>query len=201
MDPISIGLAGAGILSGILGNRPRRTTTNYNNTTDSNSSATVRRYMPTEVSDQLPRLNGYFSNVFDDPQAGMGAFKQAAVNDVNKRYAQVPGMLRQKLRTGYGQSGKFGTAMRQAELGRLNDLTGVDLDYQKQVMDRRQQAVQQIMQLLGIDFGRDATETSRSTQTGQQTSIGPGNMVAGGIGGGVSGLLAGLYGKKEGLWK
>jgi hypothetical protein len=115
----------------------------------------------------------------------LAPLRTAGRNQINAAYSGVPQRLADKLMSfGGARSGKFGRAMREAEMGRLSSLSGLEGDLAGMGLQAQMGGASLAEQLLRMDFG--------STSTGE-TSTSPWNTILGGLGlftgiGGVPGF-------------
>ncbi len=97
--------------------------------------------------------------------------------------------LRDKLLASGGTaSGKFGTAARQMEMGRVNKLADTNTAYDAMALQQKNNAASLAERLLGLNFGQTTTGTNVSTASGE--NVAPGDAFAGAL----NNIYAALYG-------
>jgi hypothetical protein len=198
IDPISIGLTAAGLLSGLFGGKPKTTTTEStsNSTATQNSAGSTRRYMTPEQQQAQQLLAQFSLSRIADPMSGVDALLAPQRAKVNATYAGMPQRVADLTLAGNGgMSGKYTRGVRQAEQARIGALTDINMQAPGIAEARQNSSLQMLLQLLGLDMGSDttgnATTTQNSSSTGKQT--GSGNMIGGALDGGA-GMAAYLYG-------
>lgn len=180
-------MVGAGAASSALsGTEAART---YRNSGTENTSGTgrTRRLLRKQQEDMLDPLATRATQLMTNPAATLEPIRQARRGAVNESFSGVEDGLAEKLLAfGGGKSGKFGTALRQAEMARLGGLAGVDADMTQLILDQQREGSSLAERLLGMTF---ESETSDS-RTGSSASSGvaPGSSLASGIAGGASGI-------------
>jgi hypothetical protein len=198
IDPISLGLTGASLLSGLFSNRPRTTTTeSTSNMTGTQSSAgSTRRYMTPEMQQAMQLLAQFSMDRIANPMEGVDALLAPQRNAINANYSAMPQRVADLTMAGNGgMSGKFTRGVRQSEMARVGALADVNAQAPGLAEARRNTGLQSLLALLGINMGSDESSNSNVTQnttsTGKQT--GNGNMLGGAIDG-AGGMAAYLYG-------
>ena len=163
-------LIGGSALSGILGNRSKKST---------QTSSSTRKRILTPVQQNIEgQLGSLLSRRLTDPGAGLEPIRTAARETVNQGYSgAVDTILSKLLSSGQRSSGKAGRAVMETELSRLRDLGGVDSMIAKMMLDREDRTASLAEQLLGINFGEESTGTGSATT--------PENMLGGGVGAGM----------------
>lgn len=129
----------------------------------------------------------------------LAPLRTAGRNQINAAYSGVPQRLADKMLAFGGRSGKFGRAMREAEMGRLSSLSGFEGDLAGMGLQAQMGGASLAEQLLGMDFG--STMTGKTTMSPWNTvlsGLGLAAGIAGGGGGGGGSLLSGLFGARSG---
>lgn len=168
--PAIAGITGA--LGGLLNNRSRT----------QNSSSTFRRILTPEQQQSLEQLYGYGSNLLTNPGADLAPFKTEALEGADRAFQG----LDERITEGFAQrgmrtNGNLLTRLGQLDVQRAGALAGVERDFQKMVIDRKDQGASALMNLLNMNF--------QSEQTGTNTV--PGNMLGGLFGGAARGVAFG----------
>lgn len=177
----------------------------FGNSTTTNSSNT-----PTLTGQGQPlfdQLSSFGSNVLNDPSAGLQPIKNAATEQINNSYGNIPKTIStQMARRGYGSSGSMGDTMYQTQLSRLGSVSNLN-GQMAQLASSRQLSVADLMDnLLHTQVG--STGTSKTTTMDPSalfSSLGAMLMMGGGFGGGVSAgssgsQLSNLAGVDTDIW-
>lgn len=139
-------------------------------------------------------LGGLMEQYVGNPQAYIEPIRMAQREAVNQNFAGADTTLRERYARGAGgASGKFGTAARQVDLARRSALTGVDTDALMKILDIQQGGAGIAQYLLGQTFGTTTSGTENRQYSSSGTSNQPGNMLGGGLSGGL-GTLSSLIG-------
>jgi hypothetical protein len=126
-------------------------------------------------------------SLMTQPGAGLEPIRGAMRGRVNARYSTMPDTLATKtLAHGGARSGKFGTAMRQSEMGRLGELGDVESEIARMMLEQQERGAGLGERLLAQPFGATTSTSGTGSMTG--TNIGPGSAVGGAVGGGLETL-------------
>lgn len=164
--------AAGGIASAALSNRSsNRTSTSTQNSNTRTSGSRTRRLRPEQEALLAPTAGLAYRNL-TNPEARVKGLLETGLNDVNQAYRGVPDLLRTKYTPGGGgQSGKFGRAAREAELGRFAMLDKIRAQVAALTLDQEQQGANLATSLLSLPFGEDYTQDSQSQ--GESTGVAP----------------------------
>jgi hypothetical protein len=173
-----------GALGGYLGNTKGARTGTYGSTTSGTSNVTTNRNLLPWQSSLADPLSGFASKMMTDPTSFLAPYRTQARSQVNANYAQVPQMLRDRLLSAGGASGKFGTATRQMEIGRLGGLDNVDNTFSSMIPGVQMGGAGLAEQLLNMNMGSSTSGNTTGTTAGTYTT--PGSAGAGAIQGGMS---------------
>jgi len=115
-----------------------------------------------------------------NPAAGTEPIVAAGRNRINASYAGADQALRDRLLAGgvMGQSGRYGTAVRTTELGRLGALGGFEGDIASLILGREDNTANLMTRLL--------SDVRGTTSSG--TTTGPSNILGGSVSGGLETL-------------
>lgn len=192
--PLMLGLSGLSALSGIFGNRPKTYRTSESGTSSSGFDSTSSRLLTPQQQAAMELLGGLMEQYVGNPQAYIEPIRMAQREAVNQNFAGADTTLRERYARGAGgASGKFGTAARQVDLARRSALTGVDTDALMKILDIQQGGAGIAQYLLGQTFGTTTSGTENRQYSSSGTSNQPGNMLGGGLSGGL-GTLSSLIG-------
>ena len=188
-----IGAVG-GALSGALGNTKaaRTTTTNMKSGSSYNNSSSLMRTLLPEQQDIPSILREIGGGLIMNPTSTLEPFATAARNGVNESFSAVqPSLAARYLGTTGTRSGKFGRAARLAETARLSKLSDVGGQVGMMALDRQNQGIGLLQQLLAMNFGQ--TQNAQGEQNGWQsgTQVGAGSALGGAFGGALAGGLGG----------
>lgn len=156
-------VAGISAVTGLLGSRPKTTTSTPIYTTDQQS--------------MQHNLSDWISSRMNNPGAVFDPMKAAAMDSVNKNYQSLGARLQSQFSgRGFGRSGTLLTNRIGQEVARAGDLggleskfSGMQLDYENQLADMAQR----------FGFASPGTSTTQ-----------PGNMAGGGFGAGAQTLTS-----------
>jgi hypothetical protein len=149
--------AGLGTLGSALGSRSKTTT--------------AKSTLPPELQALFDKNSSFLSGVRDDPSAGLGPIKSAAMDQVNRNSARLPKIAAAKLAgRGFGSSGKVGDSVYDSEGARLSDLSQVNSNFAKMGSDRQMSAAQIIEQM--INSGRGTSQTTPGNVAGNSLTTG-----------------------------
>ncbi len=180
--------AASGVASAAL-NKPKPSTSSYDNTsTTSGTSTTTRNLTPQQEALQGP-LSALALDKIANPAARLEPLRQVSRAQVNNNFSGADEAIRAKLGRSGAKSGKLGTAVRQTELSRLGAISDVDTNFSNQILNEQESGIGLAERLLSQNYGQ--TVTSNGTTTGSGT----GTNTAAPIGGlGVAGnaINAGL---------
>ena len=189
-------LSGLGALTGLFSNSKANRTSTLNGTqtgTTSGTSTNTQNLTPSQTALQGP-LFSQIENLMTPAgaQATVAPFTAAARDSTNSTYGGLADTLRQQfMTTGNGQSGKFGNALVQGNLQRLGALQGVDTAGQEEAAALPLQADATATSLLEHPFSQTNSNVGSSSNTTNETSVGPGSPLAGLMQGLTAGLTSG----------
>lgn len=182
------GLLGGNVAAGVLGGRKSARTGTFDRTTTRSGTSTRTRTLRPEQEESIGWLRDIASKLLTDPSAGLEPLKVGARGAVNRRYAGAPQSLADKMLTHGQKSGKFGRGMRMMEMGRLGELSALEPEFARMILEQQEQGVGIAERLLSQDFG--GTVTTSGTDRSYGTETFPGSMLGSGIGHGVEGLMS-----------
>jgi hypothetical protein len=205
-------MGGLGAAGGALSSKQKQQqdqTSKSTSTENTNSTGTTTKNLLPEQQQALAKLMPYIGQLLGGNNAGLDPLKEFTRSKVNSNYGQFEDALRTKLGRGGGRSGKMGTATRAMELSRLGQLSGVDADFAKMMLDEQNKGANLGMGLLGMNFGQTATQQGTGTRTTEGSSSTTGttsqNPWGAALGGGVGGALGGAslydFGQEKEWWK
>ena len=179
-------------LGGWLGGRKKARTSSFDRTSATSGTTTRTRTLRPEQEESMGWLRDIMEKLLTDPSAGLEPLKIGARGAVNRRYAGAPQSLADRM-LGHGQkSGKFGTAMRQIELSRLGELSDLEPEFARMILEQQEKGVGIAQRLLSEDFG--GTVTTSGTDRSYGTGVAPGSATGGAFstGGAAMGQIATL---------
>lgn len=157
-----------GAFGGLLNNRPRE------------QKSTFKRILTPEQQEANTLFMNYGRNLLENPEADLAPFKTAALSGVDQSFSALPDRIMQNFaQRGMRTSGKLLTRLSELDVKRAGALAGVENDFARMKIDRRDQGAQSLLQLLGMNFGSESTGTQS------------GNMLGGAFSGGVEGAMMG----------
>lgn len=90
--------------------------------------------------------------------------KTAAQDNVNRRYASMPGKISQSMAArGFGSSGNFGNSMYASDFQRSGDLSDLDAQFAQMGINQQNQGASIAQQMLAMTRGSTTTGTGPST--------------------------------------
>ena len=126
-----------------------------NRTSTSSTSTTLSP----ELQALIQRLQGYSTQSMENPEAGFAPIKNAAVDQINRNYMDVPSRLSKQFASrGYGSSGSFGNSLYQTELARGGDLSNLEGQFAGKAIDQKNYGASLGQSLL--NFGRTTSTTN-----------------------------------------
>ncbi len=159
---------GIGALGSLLNNRPRE------------QKSTFKRILTPEQEEAMDLYMGYGKGLLENPEADLAPFKTSALAGVDEAYAGLPDRIIQNFaKRGMRTSGKLLTRLSELDVKRAGALAGVENEFAKMKVNRRDQGAQSMLSLLGMNFGSETTGTQS------------GNMLGGAFSGGVEGAMFG----------
>lgn len=186
---VQAAMIGGSTLSGILGNRQSARTQTTNQTTSNASTTRRRRILRPEQEPLLGTLASRATELLTNPGAGLGPIRLARRNQVNADFAGIEDTLADRMLAHGGRaSGKFGRAVREANVARLGALSGVDADLARTVLEQQERGSNLMERLLAMAFDDEVGTSGTSSMSG--TNVLPGSMAAGGVNAGLETLTA-----------
>lgn len=154
--PPMVGAAAIGgvssILGGLLAGRPKTST-----------STTTPTWTPAMQTLQ-GQLANYSSGLMTDPSAGVAPMRTTAEDDLNRRYAAMPGQISQQMAArGYGSSGSFGNTMYQSGYQRSGQMSDLDSQFAQMILNQKNKGADLSSQLLNMTRGSTSTGTTPDT--------------------------------------
>lgn len=141
-----------------------------NSSASSGTSSYNQNLNPAQTSVLTP-TSSTITSVLSNPEKYVQPFTTAAVNQINDNYSGLADSLRKQfLQTGGGTSGKYGLALAQGNINRLNQISGAQVQGEQQAASLPLQASSLAEGLLGLNFG--GTTTSAGSTTGTSSSSG-----------------------------
>lgn len=165
-----LGLAGAGALSGILGNRKSART--------GTQASSTRRVLTPQQQRVMDLLEQQGTRLAEFPTADIQPLKAGAREGVNLNFAGLDEALRQRFLSHGGKSGKYGQAAIQGEVARMGKLGEVETDFAKLALAERDKGFSLLDRLLSMNMGQET----------EGEYMQPGSMLAGGFNSGIETL-------------
>lgn len=183
---IMAGAAGASAIGGLLSGRKKARTSKFERTDITSGTATRTRTLRPEQEKSIGWLTDIGRRLLTDPSAGLEPLKIGARAAVNRRYAGAPQALADRMLRHGQKSGKFGTAMRHTELARLGELSDLEPEFARMILEQQEKGVGIAQRLLSEDFG--GTVTTSGTDRSYGTGVAPGSAAGSAVGSGAAGL-------------
>lgn len=179
--------AGLGAAAGGLANTDAARTGYSSNSSTQSGAGSSRRWLLPQQQDLLSPLMDRIKALTTDPSAGLEPIRQGLKTNVNENYSGMEDTLSSKLLSHGAASGKFGTAVRTADLARRSQLSGVDAQMAQMGLQQQNFGTSAAEQMLGMNFGTDTSNSMSSSQNGQYTV--PGSVGGGAFLGGLDTLM------------
>lgn len=184
-----LGMTAGAALSGGLSNTRAARTQRTSSTSNQGFRNGTRRALRPEQEALMGPLFGRATALMERPGEGLEPVRVARRDGINATYGGVVPALRDRmLSSGVTASGKYGRAVREAEMARLGQLNGLDGEIAQLVLSRQDAGTSLAQTLLGMGFGTDNSGDQWGSQEG--TGVAPGSAVAGGLGQGLQTLMA-----------
>jgi hypothetical protein len=146
--PAAIG-AGSSIIGSFLSGKPKT----YTQTST-----------PTWSPDQqalLSQLTQFGKDSMVNPFQGLDPIKNAAIDNINRNYMDVPNQVSSQLaRRGYGSSGDMGNSFYKVALARGGDLSNLEGQFADRAIQQRNFGASLSDQLLGLTRGTTSTSNT-----------------------------------------
>ena len=112
----------------------------------------------------MSRLLAFSNDQMVDPAAGLAPIKNAAIDNINRNYMDVPQQVTSQLaRRGYGSSGNMGNSLYRVALARGGDLSNLEGQFADRAISQRNLGATLGEQLLGLGRGTTSTGTTPDT--------------------------------------
>lgn len=137
------------------------------------SSASVTPTMTPEMQALMDKLSSYSSESMDNPTAGMAPIKNAATDQINRNYMDIPNRLSSQFASrGYGSSGNFGNSLYKTAIARGGDLSNLEGQFAQAGINQRNFGASLGANLL--NFGKGSTSTATSPDMSLSAGLGAG---------------------------
>ena len=162
-----------GAFGGLLNNRKQE------------QKSTYKRILTPEQEQSQDLIAQYGQQLLANPEADLAPFKTTALQETDQAFQGLPESIIDRFASrGMRTSGKLLTRLGELDVKRAGALAGVNNQFSKMALDRRDQGANTLMQLLSMNMGSETTGTQ------------PGNMLGGAFSGGMEGAaFGGLLGK------
>jgi hypothetical protein len=195
------GLAGASILAGIFGNRPRTTRSTWNKTDDSWSNATTDPdYDPLAGYFRDEIINNYLTDLNPEmSQNYWNAYEQNAFNNIDDATYNDGGIVNKFLTSrGLGRTTAGASAINNVFQNNRMQKAALSSSIPLLAEQRRRAILDSAGNFFrNIPYGQNTSTTGQTKETGSGTNINQGNMLGGGLAGAASSLAL-LYGANAG---
>lgn len=134
-----------------------------------NTTRQVQPYMYPTEDNLIQSISQMMLGTNDPTIQGM---KTSAVNQVNQGYAAMPRTIASRLSgLGFGKSGKLGTAIFNTQASRLNDISGLNSQYDQMALNRQTAGSSLAEQLLDMTMGTTNIGNTNSSGADVSTRI------------------------------